>query len=171
MIATNARTLVRHLDLTTFAQYLISATALLFGAFLFAAGPASAVVNSNVRNACMSDYFEHCAGMEVGSAELRRCFNKAGPKLQPGCVSALVAAGEVSRAEVSRREGRSKVAGAARKGKMKFAAAKSRKAMRVAMRGSCVAGPSRPGASASSCRGVAMNNNASRVRRQVATLR
>ena len=43
--------------------------------------PASAVVSASVRNACMSDYFQFCAGMEVGSTELRRCFNRNGSKL------------------------------------------------------------------------------------------
>ncbi len=82
---------------------IIASAALLIGAMAAFTTPASAVINASVRNACMSDYFAYCAGMEVGGQELRRCMNRAGPKLQPACVSALVAAGEVSKAEVDRR--------------------------------------------------------------------
>ncbi len=81
----------------------VASAALLIGATFAFTTPASAVINASVRNACMSDYFAYCAGMEVGSQELRRCMNRAGPKLQPACVNALVAAGEVSKAEVNRR--------------------------------------------------------------------
>ena len=96
-----------------FRMITISA-ALLIGAMAAITTPASAVINSSVRNACMSDYFSFCAGMEVGGQELRRCMNKAGPKLQPACVSALVAAGEVSKAEVNRRAAKSNRAGKSR---------------------------------------------------------
>ena len=82
---------------------IIASAALLIGAMVTFTTPASAVINASVRNSCMSDYFAFCAGMEVGGKELRRCMNKAGPKLQPACVNALVAAGEVSKAEVNRR--------------------------------------------------------------------
>jgi hypothetical protein len=54
--------------------------------------------------ACMSDYFSYCSSYSVGSPQLRQCMRAAGPKLSKGCVSALVAAGEVSQAEVSRRQ-------------------------------------------------------------------
>jgi hypothetical protein len=161
MIATTVRTIVRCLPKSLAFFRLISCAAVVLGALAAMPAPASAVVNSNVRNACMADYFEHCAGMEVGSQELRRCFHKAGPKLQSGCVQALVAAGEVSKAVVAGRSGKSKVA--SRSG--------SRAAVRTAMRGTCVSGPSRPGANASTCRGGNVASNGTRGRRQVATLR
>ena len=66
------------------------------------AGQAAAVSDS-VRNACMGDYFAYCSQHEVGSAALRRCMRNAGPRLSKGCINALVAAGEVSKAEVTRR--------------------------------------------------------------------
>ena len=116
MIATTSRTIVRSLPLSRIA----SVAAVLLGLGLIQAAPASAVVNSSVRSACMSDYFQFCAGMDVGSSELRRCFNRNGAKLSSSCVSALVSAGEVSQTEVSRRGGASKsvaMASKARSGK------------------------------------------------------
>lgn len=155
MIAQIARTFVRFL----LSRHLLTIAAALGGLSLTLSSPASAV-SSSVRNACMGDYFAYCAGMEVGSAELRRCFNRNGAKLSSGCVSALVAAGEVSKAEVSRRSGSAK----------KVASPKPRKAIRTASRNQCVAGPARPGASAIvSCRGSAVA--AASKRKQLATLR
>lgn len=157
MIATTVRTLVRHLPLSR----LFTLAAMLLSLGIAMPSPASAV-SASVRNACTGDYFNFCAGMEVGSPELRRCFNRNGAKLSSGCVSALVAAGEVSRAEVNRRSGKSKVAKApARK-----------KATRIASRGQCVSGPARPGArSMTTCRGGGLASRGSRGKRQLATLR
>lgn len=130
--------------------------AVLIGAFASLTAPASAAVTGSVRSACMSDYFAYCAGMEVGSSELRRCMNKAGSKLQPACVSALVAAGEVSKAEVDRRS--SRVASNSAK----------RSASKVANRSVCATGPARPGArNSTTCRNVASSRSKS-SRRQFA---
>ena len=60
-------------------------------------------VSGAVKAACMSDYFAYCSQHEVGSPGLRSCMRAAGPKLSSRCIGALVAAGEVSQAEVSRR--------------------------------------------------------------------
>ena len=83
-------------------------SSLLLGATLCAAAavalstPATAV-SLSVQRACMSDYMSYCSKHAVGSPSLRRCMSSAGPKLSGRCVNALVAAGEVSRTEVSRR--------------------------------------------------------------------
>jgi len=61
-------------------------------------------VNRAVKFACMSDYFAYCSQHEVGSQALRQCMRSVGSKLSKRCVSALVAAGEVSKAEVTRRK-------------------------------------------------------------------
>lgn len=158
MIATIPRTLVRTLKLSRLT--VLAAFALALAVAL--PDVASAKVSAQVRNACMGDYFNFCAGMEVGSQELRRCFNRNGSKLSSGCVSALVSAGEVSQAEVDRRSGKTK----------KVAKAKQpRKATRLASRGGCVQGPARPGAKASySCRG-AVASRGSRSKRQYVTMR
>ena len=148
MIATTTRTRLRSMPLS----YLVTMSALIAALGMLASAPAHAV-SANVRNACMGDYFNFCAGMEVGSQELRRCFNRNGKKLSSGCVSALVSAGEVSQAEVNRRAASTRTA----------SASKSRSA-----RAQCVQGPARPGASAStSCRSVASK----KAKRQYATLR
>lgn len=151
MIATPQRTAVRRLPLLT----LISASIVAVVTLLTGAPTASAIVSANVRNACMADYFEHCAGMEVGSQELRRCFNRAGPKLQPGCVRALISAGEVSQAEVNRRGG---IPSGGRQ-----AARPKAQSTRAASRATCVTGPARPGASSvNSCRVASKGKRASR---------
>lgn len=121
MIAKIARKLVRRLPISGFT----TSAALMIGLGVALATPASAV-SSSVRNACMGDYFQFCAGMEVGSQELRRCFNRNGAKLSSSCVGALVAAGEVSKREVNRRAGTSKVASVAKKKKRSFAASSGR---------------------------------------------
>ncbi|MGE0024928.1 MAG: hypothetical protein AB7S70_15000 [Hyphomicrobium sp.] len=56
-----------------------------------------------VRKACANDYMDNCHLHRLGTPELRACMRKAGPKLTPQCVDALVAEGEVSAKEVAQR--------------------------------------------------------------------
>jgi hypothetical protein len=60
-------------------------------------------VSAAVRNACAGDYLSNCSQFEPESTETRKCMRSVGYKLSKGCVDALVAAGEVSKTEVSRR--------------------------------------------------------------------
>lgn len=160
MNATTVRTIVR-----CFSSSMLGFAALIAAGLVALSSTPAAAVSSSVRNACMSDYFAYCAGLEVGSKELRRCMNKAGPKLQPGCVQALVAAGEVSQAEVKRRAGKpTRTAKAMKRPKRAKMASAARK-----LRAACAAGPARPGAKASACRGG--NYAQSRGGKRVATLR
>ena len=53
-----------------------------------------------VQIACAGDYYAHCSAY---SPQVRSCMRGVGAGLSKGCVSALVAAGEVSAAEVARR--------------------------------------------------------------------
>jgi hypothetical protein len=77
------------------------AAAFLLGAVTF---PMQAgAVSMAVKMACLSDYLSNCSSFQVGSQELRQCMRSAGPNLSKGCINALVAAGEVSQSEVSRR--------------------------------------------------------------------
>ena len=62
----------------------------------------SAAIDERVRNACRGDYHKFCSSYAVGSEELRTCMRKADKDLSPGCIDALVAAGEVSAKEVAR---------------------------------------------------------------------
>lgn len=72
-------------------------------AAIFAHHSPAGAVSSKVRFACASDYLSYCSSYAPESAETRRCMRAAGFKLSRGCVDALVAAGEVSKAEVARR--------------------------------------------------------------------
>lgn len=160
MIATILRTQVQRLPFLN----ILTALTIALAAAMALPGTALAQVSANVRNACMGDYFEYCAGMEVGSQELRRCFNRNGSKLSSGCVNALVGAGEVSQAEVNRRGGVPSGSQRALASKV----AKNKKGIAMASRsGACVSGPSRPGArNSSSCRGTVVSSR--RGSRQVA---
>jgi hypothetical protein len=62
------------------------------------AGPAGAV-NPQVRNACAGDYLSHCSAYQPDSPQTRKCMRAVGYKLSKGCIAALVAAGEVSKAD------------------------------------------------------------------------
>lgn len=63
----------------------------------------AAAVSSQVRFACAGDYLTHCSSFAPESAQTRRCMRAVGHKLSKGCINALVATGEVSKAEVGRR--------------------------------------------------------------------
>jgi hypothetical protein len=85
------------------AKYRSALTAAVaLGAALIPATQAAAV-SSQVRFACAGDYLTHCSSFAPESAETRRCMRAIGHKLSRGCINALVAAGEVSKAEVARR--------------------------------------------------------------------
>lgn len=72
-------------------------------ALSFFAAPSAHAYSDRVRNACKNDYVTHCNTHEVGSESLKACMRKAGPKLEPACVDALVEAGEVSAQEVAKK--------------------------------------------------------------------
>lgn len=55
---------------------------------------------------CASDYYAYCSQHSPGSPEVRKCMRAAGPKLSKGCIDALIADGEVSKAEVDRQRER-----------------------------------------------------------------
>lgn len=84
------------------ASTAIIAAALAMGLSMIAARDAGAV-SLSVQMACAADYFAYCSKHEIGSPGVRACMRANGLKLSKRCVSALVAAGEVSQAEVDRR--------------------------------------------------------------------
>lgn len=57
-----------------------------------------------VQKACADDYHKHCGQYGIETEALRLCMDKAGQGLSKTCVDALVASGEVSKAEVERRK-------------------------------------------------------------------
>ncbi len=64
---------------------------------------AAAAVDRRVERACANDYLTYCSQHDPDGPSVRQCMRANGLKLSAGCVSALVAAGEVSKSEVGRR--------------------------------------------------------------------
>lgn len=69
---------------------------------LLAPGPAFAVVNQAVRDACHNDYVAHCNGMTVPSEELRSCMRAHSLQLSRTCLQALVDNKEATKADVDK---------------------------------------------------------------------
>jgi adenylate kinase len=80
---------------------MIKTFALAAAAVLLPVSGASAIGFMTQLN-CASDYYAYCSQFQVGSKELRICMRRAGPKLSKACLNALIADGEVSKAEVER---------------------------------------------------------------------
>ena len=66
---------------------------------------AASAVSTRVQSACAGDYMAYCSQHDPDGPGARRCMRANGPKLSKGCLDALIAAGEVSKAEVARRAG------------------------------------------------------------------
>jgi hypothetical protein len=60
-------------------------------------------VSLRVKLACSSDYRALCSQYSSDSPQVRQCMRAAGEKLSSRCLNALIADGEVTQAEVSRR--------------------------------------------------------------------
>jgi len=76
--------------------------ALALGALILPLSEAGAV-SARVKMACAGDYLSYCSQHAVDSPGVRQCMRANGLKLSKGCVTALIAAGEVSKQEVARR--------------------------------------------------------------------
>ena len=61
--------------------------------------PQAYAAGAAVERACSGDYFAYCGKHDPNSAGVRRCMRANESKLSQGCINALVAAGEVSKAE------------------------------------------------------------------------
>ena len=86
--------------MNTYCQLLIASLVL-----AFLAGPAEAKTyhySKQVQRACANDYKRYCGEYGIETSALRMCMNRAGKRLSKGCVNALVASGQVSRAVVKR---------------------------------------------------------------------
>jgi len=88
---------------TTSCPSLAFAAAAAALAGLVAVSSAAGAVDSRVRSACSGDYHRFCPNYQVDTPQLRSCMKAAGKRLSPGCVDALVDAGEISRKELNRR--------------------------------------------------------------------
>ncbi len=71
--------------------------------FAGVAGSQAHAIGPRSKMACLGDYRAYCSTYTVGSSELRHCMRQNGTKLSRGCIDALIADGEISKAEVARR--------------------------------------------------------------------
>ena len=62
----------------------------------------ASAVSERLKNACRNDYYAHCGDHAVGSSSLRFCMRRAQDRLSRQCLKELVAAGEVSKADIRR---------------------------------------------------------------------
>ena len=85
----------------------ILAAAIALGSIAAHSSQASAV-SLSVQLACATDYFAYCSKHDPDGPGVRACMRANGMKLSKRCVNALVAAGEVSKAEVERRSAENK---------------------------------------------------------------
>ena len=77
-------------------------TTLAVGALLLGVIEAGAA-SARVQAACAGDYLAYCSQHPTEGPGVRACMRANGIKLSKSCVNALIAAGEVSKAEVDRR--------------------------------------------------------------------
>lgn len=63
----------------------------------------AAATSLAVKMACASDYYAHCSQHTPDSPGVRKCMRAVGRNLSQGCISALVAAGEVSKSVVEKK--------------------------------------------------------------------
>ncbi len=78
----------------------VASLAILAFTALAASAPASAKdVSQKVKRACANDYFAHCSMHPVGTPAVRKCMRAVGSRLSKPCIGALVADGEVTRAD------------------------------------------------------------------------
>lgn len=80
----------------------ILAAALAAAGLIIASNGASAT-SLAVQLACASDYYAYCSKHDTSGPGVRACMRANGERLSKRCVNALIAAGEVSKAEVDRR--------------------------------------------------------------------
>jgi hypothetical protein len=90
------------------AQTVLGSALALAGAAITASD--AFAVSLSVQLACATDYYAHCSAYSPDSPQVRSCMRAVGNGLSKRCVNALVAAGEVSAAEVARRRGISRTA-------------------------------------------------------------
>jgi hypothetical protein len=77
-------------------------TAALLAATLIAFSTAAVAVTERVKRECKPDYNRYCSTYAVGSEGLRACMSRSAKKLSKVCVSALVDAGEMTKAQADR---------------------------------------------------------------------
>jgi hypothetical protein len=79
-----------------------NATTVFIAATLIAFSTAAGAVTERVKRDCKPDYDRYCSAYAVGSEALRACMSRSAKRLSNMCVSALVDAGEMSKAQADR---------------------------------------------------------------------
>ena len=77
--------------------------AIVAAGFAALSSTAASAVDVRVAMACATDYYAYCSQHPSEGTAVRQCMRANGQKLSNSCVNALIAAGEVSKAEVERR--------------------------------------------------------------------
>ena len=87
--------------ITTPIRATLAAAGALAGIALLA--PQAFAYSEAVTSACTGDYLTICGSYDENSAKGAQCMRAVGARLSQGCINALVASGEVSKSEVTRR--------------------------------------------------------------------
>lgn len=74
----------------------------IFALGLISLPAAGANVSEGVKSACKRDYQRFCKSYKVGTEGLRACMSRSIKKVSNVCVSALVGAGEMTKAQADR---------------------------------------------------------------------
>lgn len=64
----------------------------------------ASAVDARVRAACTGDYLSYCSQHDPDGAGVRQCMRANGARLSSGCVNALIAAGEVPKQQLAKRQ-------------------------------------------------------------------
>jgi hypothetical protein len=87
--------------LMTSALSMLALLAFIGGVAVAFPSPAFAVITQALKDACHDDYLAYCDGMTVPSPQLRSCLRVHMMLLSKRCLHALVANGEVSKADIA----------------------------------------------------------------------
>ena len=90
------------LPMTCYRAFVLASMLCLVCAASQTAWTQAGAITPAMQNNCTNDYKKFCGEYGLQSSALNLCMKKAGPKLSPACVRALVQAGKVSQAEVDR---------------------------------------------------------------------
>lgn len=91
-------------------------SACLIAALSYCAGAGAAnAVGWQTRLNCASDYYAYCSKHAIGTPGVAQCMRANGQRLSKGCINALIADGEISKAEVEKQKAKIAAAKAGRK--------------------------------------------------------
>jgi hypothetical protein len=80
----------------------VAAMLAVFAVTLALAPDTASAVTARIKRDCKSDYNRYCKKYELGSEGLRACMSRSIRGVSKRCISALVAGGEMTRAQAER---------------------------------------------------------------------